>query len=175
MYAFDGIVLGSPTYGRQPNAIMKNFFDRLGMFTVYTSSLAGKYVVGISTAGGFGANKVARELADIMFGMFGHGYVAGTLGVLRGWERIEEKPEALLQARDLGRKLVDDIEERRRHPFQALSTKMMTALIVRRFILRNILDNREDRMRAVHENLVARGLIKPAGQSQQLEEQLASS
>lgn len=46
--------------------------------------------------------------------------------------------------------------------------------LVRRFTLRNIPDNREDHVRAVYENLGACGLIKPAEQSQQLEEQLAS-
>ncbi len=162
LYSCDGIVLGSPTYLQKPNALMSNLFDRLGLYTVYTSSLAGKYVVGISTAGGFGAKKVAKELTGIVLGMFGDGYVTGTLGALRSWGRIEQKPKAVKQARRLGRKLVDDIERRRRYPFQAVSHRLLTALIVRRFILRDILDNRRSHTKAVYENLLARGIIQPA-------------
>jgi len=155
--------------------MMKNLFDRLGLFTLYTSSLAGKYVVGISTADGFGANKVATELTGIVSGMFGHGYVTGILGAMRSGKRIEDKPKALQRARELGFKLVADIERRRRYPFQALFPRMMTVLIVRRFILRNILDNREDRMKAVYENLVARGVIRPVTKAGDLREKLASN
>ena len=175
LYACDGIVIGSPTYGQRPNAMMKNLFDRLGMFTLYASSLAGKYVVGISTADGFGASKVAKQVTGIVFGMFGHGYVTGTLGVLRSGKRVEEKPEALQRARELGFKLAADIEHRRRYPFQALLPRMVTALIVRRFILRSILDNSEGCMKAVYENLVARGLIRPVTKAGDMREQVASS
>jgi multimeric flavodoxin WrbA len=175
LYACDGIVIGSPTYVQKPNAMMKNLFDRLGLFTPYTSSLAGKYVVGISTAEGFGATKVAKELTGIVSGMFGYGCVTGTLGVLRGEGRIEQKPEKLQRARELGRRLVDDIERRRRYPFQALLPRLLTALIARRFILRSVLDNREDRMKTVYENLVARGLIEPSKEYATRREQLASS
>jgi len=38
---------------------------------------------------------------------------------------------------------------------------MMIALINRRFILRSILDNRKGSMKAVYDNLVANGLIRP--------------
>ena len=52
LYESDGIILASPSFGVQPDARMKNFLtDRIGMFTVYTSSLGGKYFAGISTAG----------------------------------------------------------------------------------------------------------------------------
>ena len=161
LYSCDGIVIGSPTYLQRPNAIMKNLFDRLGLFTLYTSSMAGKYVVGISTADGFGASKVAKELTGIVSGMFGQGHITGTLGAARGKGRIEDRPAALQRARQLGFKLVSDVERRRRYPFQALPSRMMTALIIRRFILRSILDNRKGSMKAVYDNLVANGLIRP--------------
>jgi multimeric flavodoxin WrbA len=174
LYACDGIVLGSPTYVQKPNAMMVNFINRLGLFTPYTSSLAGKYIVGMSTAEGYGASKVARDLTGIASGMFGFGYVTGTLGVVRGEERIEQKPEALRRARDLGRKLVADIEEGRRYPFQAMLPRAGTALIARRFILRSILTNREGRMKAVYENLVGRGLIRPVAKAGDLRERRVS-
>jgi len=157
----DGLVFGSPTYGLQPNAPMKNLFDRLGMFSVYTSAFADKYVVGISTAGGFGAKRVAKRLTTIVSGMFGSSAVSGTLGVLRGWNRIEEKPEALAKARELGRKLVADIRRGRRYPFRNVFSRLLTALVVRRVARRNVLANRQNRMKAVYENLVSRELIKP--------------
>jgi multimeric flavodoxin WrbA len=174
LYACDGIVLGSPTYVQKPNAMMVNFINRLGLFTPYTSSLAGKYVVGISTAEGYGASKVAKDLTGIASGMFGFGYVTGTLGVVRGEQRIESMPEALQRARDLGRRLVADIDQGRRYPFQALLPRAGTALIARRFILRSILNNREGRMKAVYENLVARDLIRPVARVGDPREGLAS-
>jgi multimeric flavodoxin WrbA len=64
VYQADGIILASPTYGRIPNARMKNFIiDRLGMFTVYTSSLGGKYFLGFSTAGGIGTKKSCKRIS----------------------------------------------------------------------------------------------------------------
>jgi multimeric flavodoxin WrbA len=174
LYACDGIVIGSPTYVQKPNAMMTNFINRLGLYTPYTSSLAGKYVVGISTAEGYGASKVAKDLTGIVSGMFGFGYVTGTLGVVRGSKRIEDMPEKLQRARELGCKLVSDIERRRRYPFQLLLPRLGTALIARRFILRSILDNREGRMKAVYENLVARGVIQRVDAARDLSEQVAS-
>jgi hypothetical protein len=116
---------------------------------------------------------VAKDLTGIASGMFGFAYVTGTLGVVRGERRIEDRPESLRRARGLGRKLVSDIERRRRYPFQALLPRVMTALIARRFILRSILDNREGRMKAVYENLVARGVIRPATKASELQERPA--
>ncbi|MFP4562660.1 MAG: TetR family transcriptional regulator [Spirochaetia bacterium] len=64
LYGSDGIIFASPSYGIEPTARMKNFIkDRIGMFTVYTSSFGGKYFAGISTAGGIGAKQVARHVA----------------------------------------------------------------------------------------------------------------
>jgi multimeric flavodoxin WrbA len=163
VYAADGLVIGSPTYGQRPNALMKNLLDRLGMYTVYTSSLAGKYIVGVSTAGAMGADKVAKDLTGVVNGMFGGGYATGALGIARGWEKVERMPEALEKARALGRRLVEDIAERRSYPAQRLLDRAITAAFVRPMIRKNVLDHRHGEMRAVYENLVARGLMQPAG------------
>src|SRR5271169_6344029 len=78
----DGIILSSPTYAASMNARIKNLFDRLGQYAFLTSTLGGKYVVGIATAGSFGAKKVARQLASVVQkSVFRRGYVSGTLGV----------------------------------------------------------------------------------------------
>lgn len=161
LYQSDGIILASPSYGVQPAARMKNFLtDRIGMFTVYTSSLGDKYFAGISTAGGIGANKVARRLAsEYVAGFFRRGYFSGSLGVLRGMERIETVPNALEKARRLGRKLADDVRTKRPYPFQKLGSRLMTALLIRRVILRNIQENGHGPLAAVKQNLMDRGIL----------------
>ena len=100
----DGIILSSPTYGPGPCARMKNFLDRLGQYAFLTSMFGGKYVIGLATASGFGAAKVAGLLAaSIRDGVF------GTAGVhLRG-KHVSALPHALQKARALGRKMASDI------------------------------------------------------------------
>ena len=157
----DGIILGSPSYGIQPSARMKNFLtDRIGMWTAYTSGFAGKYLAGISTAGGIGANKVARDLAhSSSVGFFARAYASGSLGVLVGHGTVDEFPDQLERAYRLGRRLAKDITSRRRYPFQKLPARVLNRLVVRRIILRNIVSHRSGTMKAVYENLTARGLI----------------
>ena len=66
MVAADGLILGSPSYGIRPNAIMKNFLDRIGLFNAYAAMFGDKYIVGVSTAGGIGAKQVAKQLTDLV-------------------------------------------------------------------------------------------------------------
>lgn len=164
LYASDGIVLASPAYGLKPTARMKNFLaDRIGMYTVYTSSLGGKYFVGVSTCGGIGAAQVAREMAqDFIVSFHQRGYSSGYFGVKLGYDRIEARPDALAKAYRLGQKLADDIRTGRKYPFQKLFDRLQMALIVRRIILKNIYTNKDKRMKAVYANLVSRGLIRSA-------------
>jgi multimeric flavodoxin WrbA len=163
LYESDGIILASPSYGIKPTARMKNFIvDRIGMYTAYTSSLGGKYFVGVSTCGGIGATRVARELAeDFVVGFHQRGYLSGYLGVKLGYDRIESQPETLAKAYRLGQKLADDIRTGRKYPFQKLFDRLMMTLVVRRIILQNIYTNKDGQMKAVYENLVSRGLIQP--------------
>jgi multimeric flavodoxin WrbA len=158
--ASDGIILGSPTHGLAPNAIMKNFLDRIGMFSLYTGAWAGKYVVGIATAGGIGAKRVARHLTRFTDSVFGRGYVSGTFGVLRGWKRIEQYPEHLQRAYHLGQKLTEDIRQKRTYPFQNLFGRLLGRLVLRRIFLNNIMQHKDAGMKAVYETLVARNQIQ---------------
>lgn len=162
LYESDGIVLASPSYGRMPTARMKNFLvDRIGMYTAYTSSLGGKYFVGVSTCGGIGAAGVARNLAgDFLNGFHKRGYCSGHIGVKLGYDRIEQKPEVLEQAYKLGGKLVHDINKQKRYPLQRLPGRILNALFLRRIILSNIYANKDTRMKAVYNNLVERKLIR---------------
>ena len=163
LYDSDGIVFASPSYGMMPTARMKNFLvDRIGMYTAYVSGLGGKYFVGISTCGGIGGKKVAKDLAgQFVTGFHRRGYRTGYLGIKLGYDRVENRAEALEEAYKLGCKLVHDIESSRKYPFQRIVDRTINALLVRRIILKNIYANKDGRMKAVYENLVSRRLIRP--------------
>lgn len=159
LYSCDGLILGSPTYGMAPNAMMKNLLDRLGMYTVYTSALSGKYMAGISTAGAVGSKKVAKGLASAGHGFFGRSYVTGCLGGKVGWGHARDDPVLVRKARRLGARMAEDIRKERRYPLQGLGGRVVQALFLRRMIARNILDNRGGSMAAVYADLRARGLL----------------
>ncbi len=162
LYESDGIIFASPSYGIQPSARMKNFItDRIGMFSVYTSSLSGTYFIGLSTAGGIGAPKVAKKLAgEYAVGFFGRGYVTGSLGIHVGHGRTEDFPKALGKARRLGIKLVRDIRKKRKYPFQKIGNRLLTRLLIKPIIKKNILNNKDHTMKAVYNNLLKRGLMQ---------------
>ena len=109
----NGLILSSPTYGLAPNAMMKNFSDRIGMHSVYRSRLGDKYVAGIATAGAVGARKTAKMLTGIVDGFHRNGRISGILGVSIGHG---DATAALPQARDLGRKIADDIQTQQTIP-----------------------------------------------------------
>jgi multimeric flavodoxin WrbA len=162
LYESDAVIFASPSYGIQPSARMKNFLtDRIGMFTVYTSSLAGTYFAGISTAGGIGAPKVAKKLAgEYAVGFFGRGYSCGSLGLHVGTGRTADYPKALEKARRLGKKLVKDVRKKKKYRFQRLGDRILTKILIRPIIKKNILKNKDHRMRAVYHNLTQRGLLR---------------
>jgi multimeric flavodoxin WrbA len=155
----DGIVLSSPTYGAGPSARMKNLLDRLGQYAFLTSTFGGKYVVGVSTAGSFGAAKVAGQLAaDIRDSVFRRGYVSGTLAVRLRGKQAAMMPQALGKARALGRKMARDIRSGRRFPLQNLLGRIPKALFLRPLLKRAIIENKA-MMNGVYEELVRGGLV----------------
>ena len=160
VYNSDGIILGSPSYGMAPNARMKNFLiDRMGMFTVYTSSLSGKYFLGFSTAGAVGADKVAKELAySSTFGIFKKAYASGYLGATLGtkkfeMKRIEDYPDKMKMAGFLGKKLVQDIRSKKNYHFQNWTGNLISRLFLKNLMIRNIIANKDSSMKGVYENL----------------------
>lgn len=163
-YEADGIILGSPTYAMEHNAIMKCFFERLGPYTLYASLLGGKYGVGISTSYGNAAKKVAKGLTDIFkFGIFERSYVSGFLGVntmVKGVERrVDESPDNMKKAHNLGRKITRDIKRGNKYPFQNLIIRLVISFFLKPIFQRSILRNKEGRERATYNNLLQRGLI----------------
>lgn len=161
LYESDGIILATPTYGIQPTARMKNFMtDRIGMFNAYSSRLAGKYLVGIATAGGVGAKKTARDLVwGYSSGFFGRSFISGYIGVHIGYGRIEDFPEEMKKARELGRRMATDICTGRSYPFQNLPGRFLIRCVIRPIILKNLLTHREGIMKAVYEDLIERKLL----------------
>lgn len=160
LYDSDGIVLASPSYGLTETARFKNFMDRIGMYVVYTSGFSGKYFAGVSTCGGIGAAKVARNLAlRFVSGFHARGYSSGSIGVTLGMKRIEEFPDQLEKARKLGIKLVHDIERKKRYFYQKPAGRFISRFLARRMILKNVYQHKDDRMKAVYQNLLDRGFI----------------
>lgn len=158
----DGIILGAPTFGSAPNARMKNFMDRFGLFEFFTASLGGKHLAAISTASmGAGAGrKVAAQMAKMFTsGVFLRGYVSGVLGVKARGEGIDGDAKALKRAEELGRKLASDIEHRRSHPLQNLPTRAINRFLLQPMFRGAILSYKEGMMKGVHDSLKGRGLI----------------
>lgn len=164
VYAADGIVLGSPTYAMDYNAIMKNFFERLGPYTLYTSSLGGKYFVGISTSNGDYSKKTAKKLVGMAkMGIFKRSYVTGTLGtrimVSGNSVCVSENPVAMRKAVKLGKKLTEDIRRNNTYPFQNLFMRLIVRLSLKPMFRSYILKNKGGKEKATYGNLSTRGLI----------------
>lgn len=160
LWAADGIVLGSPTYAGTLNAEMKRLFERLGMFERLTSSLGGKYIVGVSTCAGMGAKRVADNLARLISGgLFRRGYISGSLGVSLRGKQAADLPEILARAGELGKRLVRDIRGQRRYRLQNLGGRILNRWILRPNFQKIILQNKNGAMKGVYENLNRRGLL----------------
>lgn len=165
VYEADGIILGSPTYAMEHNAIMKCFLERLGPYTQYASLLGGKYGIGISTSyNKNSAKKVAKGLTDVFkFGIFKRSYVSGYLGVHtmdRGVEkRVCESSDDLKKAHGLGRKITMDIKRDKKYPLQNIIMRLIITFHIKPVFQKYILKNKEGKERATYEQLLNRGLI----------------
>jgi multimeric flavodoxin WrbA len=158
----DGLILSSPTYGPGMSARMKNLVDRLGQFAFLTSTFGGKYAIGISTAGSFGASKVARQLAaSIRDSVFRRACVCGTLAVHLRRRDVSAMPQVLVKARALGRRMARDIRAGRRYPLQNLVGRLPNALLLRPMIRQAIVSNSKA-MGGVYEELVRSGIVVAA-------------
>jgi multimeric flavodoxin WrbA len=165
LYEADGIILASPTYCGSCNAVMKNLFDRLGLYEVMTSRLGGKHIAAISTAS---SGSAARGTAKAMTSLAGNGVflsseVTGTMG--RGFNRNtmpEEVSAAADQARKLGAALAYDIERGARHPLRNAIPRIINRLFVRPVFQRFICEGRGDATKAVYQSLLERRLVPEA-------------
>ncbi len=146
----NGFILGSPTYALNANAYMSQWIERFGMLSVYTSRYGGKYCVGFSTAGGFGAKSVAKKLTDIFDGVKTYSYRSGYLGVLVGSGRIQDFPTQIEKAKALGAKIAYDIQHKRAYPLQKIGSKLLNGMILQKAFRKNIQRNKEGNMKYVN-------------------------
>lgn len=166
LYEADGIILGSPTYATEYNAIMKCFMERLGPYTLYASLLGGKYGAGIATAySEQTAKKVAKKLAgNFSFAIFKRSYVSGYLGVgtmFKGVERkICENQVAITKAHNLGIKITRDIKHNNIYPLQNLFMRLFVSVHLRPIFKKKILLCKDDQEHATYTSLLKRGLLK---------------
>jgi multimeric flavodoxin WrbA len=161
--AADGIILSSPTYAGACSAMLKRFLERLGMFERFTSSLlGGKYLASISTGKMMGADKVARYLTGFASdSALQRAYVSGSLGLtLRGGKPAAQNPDALRQARALGEKIAVDIKNKRTHPLQNLSGRVLHAVLLRPMFKNMAKKYGTGMMKGVYENLKGGGLVE---------------
>ncbi|HYE11532.1 MAG TPA: flavodoxin family protein [Patescibacteria group bacterium] len=162
LYNAEGIILGSPTYGANVNAIMKNLIDRLGMYEVATSSLGGKYIAGISAANSTAAaKKTARTLSHLgNTGTFSRSYTSGFLGAgFSGRNQASTEKEILSKARLLGKKVAGDIKEGRKHSFQNISGRVISGLFMKPAFSKYIIENKEADTKVIYSSLKERNLI----------------
>jgi multimeric flavodoxin WrbA len=157
----DGIVFGAPTFGYAPNARMKNFFDRFGLFEFFTASLGGKHLAAISTASRPAAARKTAAMMSQLFsgGVFKRAYVAGVMGAKAQSKGSPVDGRDLQKATALGRKLAQGIQRGRTYPWQQPLRHLTNALVVRPGFRASILKYKEDMMKGVFLNLRGRGLI----------------
>jgi multimeric flavodoxin WrbA len=162
LYKADGIILGSPTYGANVNAIMKNLIDRLGMYEVATSSLGGKYMAGISAANSAAAaKKTAKYISRIgSKGTFSRSYISGYLGAgFSGGRKADEEKDTLNKAEQLGKKVADDIKKARKYAFQNIPGRIISSLFMKPAFSRYIKNNKEGDTKVMYMILKGRNLI----------------
>lgn len=144
----DGLILASPAYEADINAVMKNFFDRIMPYTGYRSTFRSKYVAGISTAGAFGAKKTAKRLTELVTGFHQMGKVSGTLAAHVGWGEVQPYMD---KAKRLGEKIADDIISKKAYRLQQPVRKLIFNLIVKNGMEKMIIENKDGKRRAVYQ------------------------
>ncbi len=156
-----GFVLGTPTYGFSPNAMMKRFLERFGLFEYMTSSaFGGKYLVCVATTGGQGAEKVNGYLTSIVKnGIFGRTYISGTIAVGTIKQPVAGNEKVLNLARETGRRLAADIRSKNTYPLQNLLMRIVTRLFIQPTLIRSVKRGKDGWMKAVYVTLAARGII----------------
>ncbi len=159
LYEADGIILGSPTHALSPNAIMKNFLDRIGLFSVYSGDLEDKYIAGISTAGRMGAKSTAKMLTSLGGSFFGRCYISGVLGLAIGWDKIDNYPLGFNKAYALGKKVIHDIQSKNTYPLQNIPSRLLQILVLKKFMKKNIISHKDSMMKAVYDYHVSKGSI----------------
>jgi|WetSurSiteA1Bulk_404760.scaffolds.fasta_scaffold14549_1 multimeric flavodoxin WrbA len=157
----DGIIFGAPTFGSAPNARMKNFLDRFGLFEYFTASLGGKYLAAISTASRpAAARKTAAMIPHLLTGgVLKRGFVSGSIGAKARPKGIPVDGRDLKRAEALGRRLAGDIRRARRYAWQHPFRQFLNKFFLKPSFCAAILKHKDDMMKGVFINLSERDLI----------------
>jgi multimeric flavodoxin WrbA len=157
----NGFILSSPTYMASPNAMIKKFLERLGLFEKLSSCLfGGKYVASISTANGTGAKKVARELASyVRDSIFKRSYVSGILALSIHGRKVTENKNALKMAYNLGKKISMDVKSGKKYFFQNLFGRLFMEMLLKPKFKTGIENNKVGNLKAVYSTLQKQGVF----------------
>ncbi len=66
---------------------------------------------------------------------------------------------ALPQARQLGRRIAEDIRTQKKYPFQRLFENLLNALVLERLMRKNVLEHKDGAMKGVYEYWLVNGYI----------------
>jgi multimeric flavodoxin WrbA len=113
MLAADGLIFGSPVYVNHISALMKSFFDRIG-YESHRPRFFGKQAMVMAVCGGFGADKAAGYMSDIL-STFGYN-VAASLELQASTKSDRERANNRKQADAAFEELVAAIQSGARKP-----------------------------------------------------------
>ena len=109
----DGVIFGSPVYVNHISALMKSFIDRVG-YESHRPRFFGKHAMVMAVCGGFGADKAASYMSDIL-STFGYN-VAASLELQASTKSDRERAHNREQADAAFEKLVAAIQSGARKP-----------------------------------------------------------
>jgi multimeric flavodoxin WrbA len=116
----DGFIIATPNYMNNVPSQLKAFFDRSFSFIYHLQALRGKHAVTVISSGGPMIEMTENYLADVL-ACYGC-WKAGDLAVSEGqftYMGDEEPLRVLDEATDLGKRLVEAIENNETYPEQA--------------------------------------------------------
>lgn len=145
----DGFILASPVYIRQVTASLKAVMDRASHF-IHCQRLLGKYAAGIVTSGAGTGEEVLNYLKGYLI-TTGAQYVGGVSAKVPLSETTKE------EARDLGRRLMEAIKEKRTYP------KQLTQIKDFREFFKEVMIARKDEWKQEYKYWQGQGWLKMRG------------
>lgn len=157
LYQTDGIVFGTPTYMNGYNAELRKFFERYGLFEHMTSKYFGnRYFACVTTALGNTGDTI-KSLSG-QTGIFARKYYSGGYGLSLKGRNVHEYNDALTACNQLGWKMVDDINKKRKYRLQNLSARIINTIFIKPSYLKMI-EKAKGHYKAVYNYLDNKGII----------------
>lgn len=155
----DGIVIGTQSFGSEPDPAIQNFLTRIRFLSQYTSSFSDKYILAMATTETFGAQNAAKKLTGLTSGYFKKGIVSGVLGFDVNWEQIEHYPEYLGKIEIFSTKLINDIQRKRRFQVDGIFERIFNRLYIVPQVKKLVEAQKNGKMEAVYHELNSRGWL----------------